>query len=53
MSLEDSLVLGLRILKQIMEEKMTLSNIDVITITAGEGYVRLSENDLGVYFNSL
>jgi len=43
LSLQEALVLALKILKQVMEEKVDEKNVEVATVTAADGY-RLCDN---------
>jgi len=47
MSLDDGLELALKILRQVMEEKIEVGNVEVATVTKDEGYKLVGEDRLG------
>ncbi len=44
--MEEATKLSLKILKSVMEEKISVSNVQVVTITPGAGYVVIPEAEL-------
>jgi 20S proteasome subunit alpha 5 len=46
MSLSDAETLALKVLKQVMEEKLTSTNIQMACVTPAKGYHIYSEDDL-------
>ena len=46
LTLEEAISLSLKVLKQVMEEKISASNVQVACITSEEGYHLLAEKDL-------
>uniref|UniRef100_A0A1I8I2Y8 Proteasome subunit alpha type n=2 Tax=Macrostomum lignano TaxID=282301 RepID=A0A1I8I2Y8_9PLAT len=46
MSLRDALVLALKILKQVMEEKLDMTNVEVVTVTPDRKYHLLAKEEV-------
>jgi len=46
LSLHDGLTLALKTLKQVMEEKLDVSNVEVATVTKADGYKLVGKDDL-------
>ncbi len=46
MTLEEGIKLALKVLKSVMEEKISASNVQVSTVTPEKGYVLASESEL-------
>lgn len=53
MSLDDALALALKILKQVMEEKVEVGNVEVATVTKDDGYKLVDADRLGGIINTL
>jgi 20S proteasome subunit alpha 5 len=46
LTLQEAISLALKVLKAVMEEKLSSSNIQVATVTPEKGYKIVSEEDL-------
>nr|DAC74101.1 TPA_exp: proteasome subunit alpha type-5 [Thraustochytrium sp. LLF1b] len=53
LSLDDGLTLALKVLKQVMEEKVDVSNVEVATVTMEDGYKLLDKERLQQTINTL
>ena len=53
MTMKEAEVLALKVLKQVMEEKLTSTNIEVASVTPERGYAVYSEEQLKVIVDAL
>ena len=53
MTLNEAIKHAMSILKQVMEEKLSESNVEVATVTKENGYQSLSNDDLQTYIKDL
>jgi 20S proteasome subunit alpha 5 len=53
MTLNEATVLSLKVLKQVMEEKLTASNIQVATVTKENGFQILNETQVSGFVDQL
>jgi len=53
LTLEEALQLSLKVLKQVMEEKLDRTNVEVATVTMGKGYTILPTDQVGAIIATL
>ncbi len=53
MTLKEALALAVKVLKQVMEEKLNASNIQVATVTVADGFKILSEDSVAEVISTL
>jgi 20S proteasome subunit alpha 5 len=53
MTLNEATVLSLKVLKQVMEEKLTSSNIQVANVTKENGFKILTESQISEFVEQL
>lgn len=52
MTLQEGKALALKVLKQVMEEKLSAQNVQISTVTMGDGFVIMSEEDVNAMIAS-
>jgi 20S proteasome subunit alpha 5 len=53
MSLQEAISLSLKVLKEVMEEKLNSTNIEVVIVTLGQGYKPLTKEELDLVIPNL